>query len=258
MRARIVAIVIALVVALVGAVAVIGYAHRADKRAVAGQKVQTVYIAAKAVPTGTTAKSAADQGLITLQQVVAKGVPDGALTELPGNAGDVVALDAIPPGEIVLASRFGARSEVQTHTGVPAGMVAIAVGLSQPAAVKGFIRKGAHVAIYDTFNARNNAGRPRPAGAQLTNDKTSVRATRVVLPNVEVLDVVKSGGSSTTAQAPSSPTGGPLLVTVAVKPADAPRLVHAIQTGTLYAVLLGQGASIAAGSTATDNTVVGR
>ena len=255
MRTRFVAIVVALLVALVGAVAVIGYAHKADKRAVAGQEVQTVYIAAKTVPTGTSAKSAAESGLIKLEDVVAKGVPDGALTKLPADAGSVVALDAILPGEIVLGSRFGPASQVRTVTGVPAGMVAVSVALSQPAGTKTYLRKGAHVAIYDTFNARRLTGRLRPYGAHLNEDKPSIRATRLVLPDVEVLNVtVSTTGSS--GQASSSPVNGPMLVTLAVKPGDAPRLVHAVQTGNLYFALLGQGVSVNLNATVNDNTVV--
>lgn len=257
-KSRILAIGIALLVAVAGAAVVIGYANRADQRAVAGQQVERVYFAAKDVPAGTSAKNAVDRGLMTLQKVVAKGVPGGAMRTLPADPSGVVALDQIMAGEIVLGNRFGSPTAVTTQTGVPAGMVAVSVDLSMPAAAKAYLRKGVHVAIYDSFNARSSSGTPKPNGAHLTDDKTSLRATGVVLPDVVVLDVASTSSNSSSANSSSSPTSGPLMVTLAVKPSDAARVVHAIQTGDLYAVVLGQGASVGADSTATDNSVVGK
>jgi hypothetical protein len=45
------------------------------------------------------------------------------------------------------------------------------------------------------------------------------------------------------------------LVTVAVLPGDAQRLVHATQTGELYAVLLGAGAEVKASESVLDTTL---
>ncbi|MGN6252198.1 MAG: Flp pilus assembly protein CpaB [Marmoricola sp.] len=256
MRNRIAAIAIALLVAFIGLITVIGYAHRADARAVAGQEVRTVYIAAKAVPQGTTEKDAVAQGLITPERVVAKGVPVGALAAPAPDASAVVALTDIAVGEVVLAARFGPPSQVRTSSGVPAGRVAVSIGFSNNAAIEPFLKPGSHIAIYDTFNAKGDSGALTPYGAHLNDDKATTRATRVVLPDVEVLSVKvpknAAGGGS------SSPSGGAVLVTVSVAPQDAPRLVHAVQTGDLYAALLGSGASVSAAGSSSDDDVVGR
>jgi pilus assembly protein CpaB len=257
MKTRIAAIALALLVALVGAVAVIGYAHHADDRAVAGQKVTTVYIAGKDVPQGTSAKSAVDRGLISLKEVVAKGAPQGALTRMPSAPDTQVALSTITAGSIVLADRFGRPSQVQTTSGVPAGRVAISVGMSDPAGVKAYLERGSHIVIYDTFNARGKSGKLTTYGAHLNDDKTTVRGTGVVLPDVPVLSV-RSPKNGATGQNSSSPVNGTLLVTVAVTPGDATRLVHAIQTGNLYFGLLGSGAHVDPGATSDDDSVVGR
>jgi pilus assembly protein CpaB len=248
---------LALLVALIGAIAVIGYANKADDRAVAGQKVTRVYIAGKDVPAGTSAKDAVDKGLMSLKDVVAKGAPDGAMTKLPSAATSQVALSTIPAGSIVLAARFGDASEVQTTSGVPAGKVAISVGMSDPAGVKAFLKRGSHIAIYDTFNARRPIGRLEPYGAHLNDDKITVRGTGVVLPDVPVISV-RVPQNSGSGQHSSSSTGGTLLVTVAVSPGDATRLVHAIQTGDLYFGLLGSGAHVDPGANRNDNNIVGR
>lgn len=245
---------LALLIALIGAVAVIGYAHSADARAVAGQKVAEVYIATKEVPQGTTAQKAESQGLITLQKVVAKGVPAGAMTSVPTSVQSLVALTPILAGEVVLTDRFGAQSAIRTTSGVPNGKVAITLPLSDPAGIKPLIDTGSHIVIYDTFNATGRTGRLTPYGAHLNDDKGTVRGTRVVLSDAEVLVVNKktTGGTGSAGQQQAD-----LLVTVAVSPTDATRLVHAIQTGTLYAGLLGSGATVAPGAQSSDLTVLG-
>jgi pilus assembly protein CpaB len=49
--------------------------------------------------------------------------------------------------------------------------------------------------------------------------------------------------------------GGTALVTVAVSPADATRLVHGIQTGSLYAALRGNDAKVDLTKAVTDQTL---
>src|SRR5665647_2622244 len=108
MGRRVMVVLAAVVVGLIGVVAVMIYASSADSRAVAGQRPQTVYIAAKLVPSGTTAAEAVDQGLIVATQVAAKGLPVGALSKIDEATGRLLALTDIAPGEFVVASRFGA------------------------------------------------------------------------------------------------------------------------------------------------------
>jgi len=258
MNKRMVAIIVAVVVALFGVGAVVSYAHSADNRAVAGQQVTKVYIATHTVPKGTTAQTAVDQGMIALQEVVAKGVPAGAMTQLDPTRAKLVALSAIPVGEMVMTKRFGVMpKEAATVSGVPNGKVAVTVTLAIDSGVAPLLTKGAHIAIYDTFNARDPKADPMvPAPKHLgdDNDPSGVRGTAVVLSDVEVLKI----GASTPADAKSSSTStsGAFVVTVAVTPADSVKLVQAIQTGNLYAGLLGSNAKVKRGSTSNDFNVV--
>ena len=253
MKRRIVAIVIALVVAVVGAGAVVAYAQAADKRAVAGQQVVTVYIAKTAVPRGTTLAKAVDGGLVVPEQVVAKGAPDGAMTSVEPSTRALVAQSDITVGEVVLTSRFGTLKPAKVAAPVvPKGKVAISVNLADPQRIAPLLEPGAKIVIYDTFNARDpKADTLLPDGAHLTDDKEGVRATHVLLSGVTVIAVgterdgaptptpTATDGSSSNA---SQDDGLKALVTVAVTPKDSIRLVHGIQTGTLYAGLLGQDA----------------
>src|SRR5205814_8283670 len=124
-----------------------------------------------------------------------------------------------------------------------------------PEQVAGYVRPGAKIVIFDTFTAQN-FNTPIPTGERLTFGKEVPQTTRVLLPRVEVIAIGTRGevGSATSRQNGSAGTagtatngqtqtqdaagGGNLLVTVAVTQDEAERLVHAVQTGTLYLALL--------------------
>jgi pilus assembly protein CpaB len=267
MGRRVISIILALVVALLGAVGVVAYASAADKRAVAGQETTLVYIAKDQVPTGTTAHEAVGQKLIVQESVVSKGVPDGALVRVDAANDALVATSAIMAGEIVLASRFGTPAAQDTTTAIPAGKVAVTVNLADPQRIAPLLKPGQHIILFDTFNARDPKAKSLvPDGQHLTDGQPLVHATRVLLPDVEVIGV----GDATTVPTPTpTPTGdtkaksspadaAAALVTVAVTPAQAVTLVHGVQTGAIYAALRGTGATVDAKAIVNDNTVFAR
>lgn len=251
---RTLAVLVAVVLALVGAGSVMAYARSADQRALAGQRAVEVFVTTDVVPAGTTASAAVSGGLLEPTLIVSKGVPAGALTAVDDTSEDV-ALTDIAAGEIVLSQRFGAERETTEALVVPEGQIAVTVQLSDPGRVSAFLRPGSGIAIYNTFTARDAEGGDfTPTGVGLAGGEGSVSATRVLLPLAEVLAV---GSVTVSGQAPppgaddeavdgaapaeAIPTA---LVTVAVSPADGQRLVHAAQTGTLYAGLLGENTEI--------------
>lgn len=253
---RALVVVAAVVLAVVGAVAVLAYARTADRRALAGQEAREVYVTTREVPAGTSAQDALDSGLLQTALVAAKGVPDGALTEVTPEMKAMVATSDIAPGEIVLARRFGLQETGQAALVVPEGMVAVTVQLSDPGRVGPFLRPGSEIAVYDTFQARDaQNGDYTPTGVGLNGSEDAINATRVLLPKAQVLavgDVTLRGKPAPAAedgtlqgQAEEVPMA---LVTLAASPLDAQRLVHGAQTGTLYAALLGAGAEIPAGT----------
>ena len=263
MRRRVMAVMAALLVALLGAGGVIAYAQSADARAVAGQATRQVYIAVAPVPQGTSAKDAVVQKLLVPQSVVAKGVPAGALTEVGGATGSLVAMSAIPQGELVLASRFGQLADQSPVSPVPDGKVAITVNLPDPQRIAPLLSPGSHMVIYDTFNARiAKANPPSPDGGHLRDDPGGVRATRILLDDVQVIAVGNARIQSSAAPAPAptqTPSAAPAaLVTVAITPAQALVLVHGVQTGTLYAGLRGDRVSVDPKAFVNDNTVISK
>jgi len=249
MGRRIIAIVAALVVALLGVVGVVIYAQAADGRAIQGQATQTVFIAKAEVPMGTTAADAASQQLIVPESVVVRGVPQGALTTVTPEIAKLVATSSILPGEIVLASRFGALPSVATSQVIPPGKIAITVTLGDPQRIAPLLAPQSHIVIYDTLGGKSGATAP------------TSQVTRILLADVEVIGV----GSQTAQPAPSAAAGqaapqaagNVALVTLALSPTDAQLLVHAVQTGSqLYGGLLGSGVKVDPKSVVTDATIL--
>jgi len=255
MGRRVLVVLAAVVVALIGVVAVVLYAKGADARAVADQQPQTVYIAEKLVPAGTTAAEAVATGLIVPTEVAAKGLPLGALSTVDDATGKLLAMTDIAPGEFVAASRFGTTPLGTKAIQVPDGQVAISIALSDPARVGTFVSPGSHIVIYDTFDpvvAAASASEPK-AGA------TATKQTRVLLDDVLVIAVGTTSLTPPAAadgQAPAAATGA--LVTVALPPELAAKLVHGIQTGTLYAGLRGTDTKTNLAQIVSDATLFGK
>ncbi len=249
MGRRLVAIFAAALVALLGVTAVLLYARGADDRAVASQKPVNVYVVQSVVPAGTTLKDAVQNGLIIKTSVAAKGQPIGALTGVDGSNGGLYAVSDIQPGEYVLSARFGVKPVGTKAIEVPAGMVAVSVALGDPARVGTFLTPGSKVVLYDTYT-------PVAASASSSSSSTAGDAgkvgerTQVLLD--DVLIIAMGEASLTPTEAPATGEDGAAatapvrgaLMTVAVTPADATRLVHGIQTGNLYAALRGTDAKI--------------
>ena len=233
MGRRVMAVLAAMVVGLIGVAMVLLYASGADARAVADQKPQTVYVAQQLVPSGTTAADAVAKGLMVPTKIAAKGVPAGALTTVDAATGRLVALSDIAAGSFVVASRFGTTPTGSKAIQVPDGQVAVSVAFTDPARVSTFLTPGSRIVIYDTYQ-------PAAAAPVAGNSAVAGKQTRVLLDDVLVIAV---GSTSLTPTASANgqtqaPAAG-ALVTVALAPVTATRLVQGIQTGTLYAGLRG-------------------
>lgn len=243
MGRRVMAVLASVVIGLIGVVSVLFYAKGADARAVADQRTQTVFIATALVPAGTSAADAVAKGLMVPSQIATKGVPAGALATIDAATGKLVAVTDIAPGEFIVASRFGTTPLGQKAIEVPQGQVAISVSLSDPGRVGTFVTPGSRIVIYDTFV-------PAAASAAAT------KQTRVLLDDVLVIAV---GSTSLTppasGESAANAAGEGALVTVALPPDTAAKLVHGIQTGTLYAGLRGIDSKVNLGEVVSDATL---
>lgn len=246
MGRRIIAIFAAAVVALIGVTAVLLYARGADQRAVAANQPVDAYIAAKVVPAGTPLKDAVRAGLLEKTTAAAKGLPAGALTSVTDSNSSLLALTDIQPGEFVLSSRFGTTPKGTKAIQVPPGMVAISVQLSDPARVGTFVTPGTHLAIFDSYKIKAIGTDEK---SKAIND-ADIQSTSLLLEDVLVIamgETALTPGNTQNSSAEDKAKAvtpqaeaASFLVTVAVTPKDAPRLIHGINTGELYAALRGE------------------
>jgi pilus assembly protein CpaB len=251
MGRRILAILAAVVIALVGAVLVLLYARSADQRALAAQSPTDVYVSAADIPAGTSLRDAVRTDLLTQTQVPAASLPAGALTTVDENNAALVALTDIPPGEYVLSAAFGEQALGEQAIQVPAGDLAVSMQLSDPARVGTFVRPGSHLSIFATHeeDTGGSGGSTTGDGTETTSSVATGPTTQVLLP--DVLVIAMGASALTPGEVQVDENGQPVqqenqqdqeqsfLVTVAVDPEDAARLVHGINNFTLYAGLRG-------------------
>ncbi|QGN56706.1 Flp pilus assembly protein CpaB [Nostocoides sp. HKS02] len=252
MGRRVLAIFAAAVIALIGVVAVLLYARGADARAVSANEPTSVYVSTKPIPASTQLKDAVRSGMLVKTAIPAKGVPAGALSDVNADNGSLVAVTDIAPGEYVLASRFGSTPQGSKAIEVPTGMVAVSVSLSDPARVGSFVTPGTHIGIFDTYKVAS-AGSSSASAA----NGAGVAGTSVLLDDVLVIGMGSTAlnpGTPTTpgAAAPAAAAAPGFLVTVALSPHNAARLIHAISSGSLYAVLRSSDLKMANTPTVTD------
>lgn len=254
MNRRIIAVIVAVLLAVGGAALVINYVRNADARALAEAQPVKVYVAERLIPAGTTLKDAERTELVKETRVATAALPAGALQEIGPDNNALLALSDVQPGEFLMAARFGSKPVGEKAIEVPPGMLAMSVELSDPARVGQFVTPGSHIAIYATHGLKAFGD---SAEAKALNE-LEVKATTVLLPDVQVIAMgnvalaapKKAEGDTKEKQATPS-----FLVTVAVTPADAPRLAHGIAEYTLYAGLRGPDVKIDPKSNTNDAVV---
>jgi pilus assembly protein CpaB len=134
-------------------------------------------------------------------------------------------------GQIVLRQSFGALVPTTSGLAIPGGMMAVSISVQTPADVAGYVQPKSQIAIFDTFKMVNKDGTPTSKSGGEPN-----KATKLLLSRVQVLAVSTAAPTSTSKAAGS----GTLLVTVAVNQADAERLIHESDSGSMYLALLSE------------------
>ncbi|UDY22523.1 Flp pilus assembly protein CpaB [Nocardioides sp. Kera G14] len=224
-RRRILVVAAALVAAL-GAVLVFLYVRSADNRAEDQYQTTEVLVAASQINPGETIEAATGAG-----KIVKKAVANGSLladyqTDTSALTSQV-ALTTIYPGEQIVASKFGTTAAPASALQIPKNQVAVSVNLTDPARVAGFVNPGSQVGIYMTG----------------TDPKSGKPFAQVLLPSITVIGVGsttpvsttttdQTTGNQTTEQLPRT------LLTLAVSPADAQKILFAQGNGELAFALL--------------------
>jgi pilus assembly protein CpaB len=196
MDRRRILLIIAAVVAALGTLLVFLYVRSADARAQDSVDAVQVLTASQGIAAGESYDAALAAG-----KIVPKGVPRSELLANVQSSADAlkgyVALQAILPGEQIVADKFGANAaEVSSPLGIPDKAMAISVNLTDPDRVAGFVNPGSEVAIFvTTTGAAEGETDPNAGAAQVT------AKTKMLLPRVTVLGVGSTTPVTTTTTA---------------------------------------------------------
>jgi pilus assembly protein CpaB len=211
MRTRIIAVTVAAVLAIGGAVAVVLTIADANRAATAGTRLADVLVVQAPIPAGTTAEGLGDA--VAIQQIPARYLAADAVTDLADLAG-LVAEVGLEPGEQVLASRFVTPAELAAGGGrvaVPEGLQEVSLALDLQRVAGGAVAPGDRVGVYASLSD----GDP---------------VTRLLLDHVLVTAIA----STVDADSEGTAAQGLVLVTFAVSADDAQRLVYAAEFGSIW------------------------
>lgn len=214
MRTRIIAVAIAAVLAIVGAVVLVVAVRSADQAAVAGAQLQSVLVVRTQVPAGTSADRLGDA--VIVQQIPARYVAEGAVSDVEDISGLVAAV-ALQPGEQVLTSRFASSAELASagvHVAVPEGMQEVSVAVDLQRIAGGAVGPGGRVGVFASYD---------DGGA-------GTKTTTLLLNQV----LVTSIASTVDPDADEAQAQGLVLVTLALDAEDAQAVVNAAEFGHLW------------------------
>lgn len=220
MNRRLVATVVAVVLALVGAALLASYVSGADRRAMADMDPVEVLVVTEPVFEGTPSEQLGE--LVDTDTLPAASVGPGAVTDLT-ELGGLVATTDLEPGEQLLAHRF-ADPDARTTAGeipAPPGLHEVSVMLDSPRVMGGTVTPGATVGVFISMGS--------PEETRLAMHKILVTRVQGATPTPQ------EGTDGAAADADTAPMHeGGMTVTLAVNARDAETIVFAVEHGTIY------------------------
>ncbi len=249
MTRRILGIMAAAILALVGTISLVGFVAGAEERALEGEQLMEVYVVTEPIPAGTI--GAEIDELIAVEEVPVKVRALDAVDNLVTLADRVAAVD-LQPGEQLLDSRFIEVSDFtdrEIGVQVPEDMLEVTVPLDPHRAIGGLLEPGQTVAVLASFDeSEQESGLVELNGQEVALPQTVADETEQTYPASTDLLLRKALVSAVqdtrvnagfnddeedTDRLNTAPEGQ-LLVTLALEPANAERVVFAAEQGRLW------------------------
>lgn len=216
MKTRSSVVMMALFLAITATMAVFLYVQGIQEEARTGGGMVSVVVSQEDIAAGTALDDLISQGAFKTISVPKNTLVENAVTKLSQLDGRETSAPILAGEQISTARLQGSNTLPGGTLGIPDGYEALSVSLELPRLAGGAIQRGDHVTAYGTFNQAADQGGP---------------ATVTLVPDIEVLDIGQPGARQT--------TGMPhLMVTLALKPLDAQKLVFAQEQGTVWLGLL--------------------
>jgi pilus assembly protein CpaB len=220
MRRRLIAAVSAVLLAVVGAAMLVTYVSGADRRAAAGMEPTSVLVVVAPIPAGTPADSLSSR--ITKKTLPKTAVADGALTSVADMKGKVTTTD-LQPGEQLLSGRFADPAEIAADgpAQAPPGRQLVSIVLDPQRALGGHLSAGSKVAVFVSF---------------ADPDTTALALRNVLVTGIQggADSETKDGKAVDQANGSQPVQGTSVMVTLAVTPAQARKVVFGADHGTLW------------------------
>jgi pilus assembly protein CpaB len=260
---RIIAIVIALALAGLGTFFLVRYIQGAEARALEGEVLVEVLVVDQPIAAGTPAEDLTAR--VRAEQVPTKVAAAGVVADLASLEGKVAAI-ALLPGEQLVAGRFVDPEAYQESLGgaaqieVPADQLQVTVSLSPERVVGGQLRPGDLVAVFASFDPfaldtveptglgpdeipvlvpDDGTEDESQTGAQSPNS-TKIILHWVLVTNLQVEELPRTiDPEEEVAGAPDLAPTRNLLVTLALDPTEAERLVFSAEHGLIWLALEG-------------------
>jgi pilus assembly protein CpaB len=232
MQSRVLAVLVAVVLALVATAALVVYVNGADRRAISEQQPTLVWVAAKAIPAGTSGVNASNTGMITQQAVPKKNVVPGAVVALSQIQNRYAAVNIVA-GEQLLQGRWVGAEDVAGGRllDIQSGYQALSIGLDMTRQVAGFVTPGDKVGLVLTMSRPGSGGEGEGEGAR----------SQFLLQGVQVLAVGATALANASSQGGNRPNQGrspESAVTLAVPEREVERVVYAAENGSIYMTLM--------------------
>ncbi|MBT2532084.1 flagellar biosynthesis protein FlgA [Arthrobacter sp. ISL-48] len=232
MKSRMLAGVVAVLLALVGAVIIVTYAQGADQRAVKNLDPVDVLVVKTAVPAGTPVE--AMKASVAVEQLPGTAVGKTALKTLDDATGKVAAVDLIP-GEQLVTERLVAPEDLKTSgsVNVPAGLQEVSFQLEPQRVIGGRLEAGDHVGVFISMTSGGLESKPGET-TQLSIHKVLVTAVQRAPEGAAA-----KPAPSASAEAEADPRDvnlptGSLMITVAVNDVNADKVVFASEFASIW------------------------
>ncbi len=224
---------VGVVIAILGALLVFTYARGVEGRTAAAPGVEA-WVAAEDLPAGTRWEDAASR--MRQETVPASLRPEAAVHDGNRPVGRT-SVRAVATGEVLTTTQFGAAASAPAGgLEIPPGHNGITINLPVPQGGARYAQPGDLVNVYVTFKGGAGNGEP---------------VTKLLLSNVQVLQNRPAGTNGEQA-------GGEILLTMALTPDAAERVIFARETGSLWIGLVRPGDELATTGGRTFGTVLDR
>jgi pilus assembly protein CpaB len=238
MRTRGLVIALAALLAVLATVAVFMYVRGVQKENGVGATTVSVIVAKEDIPVGAKLDDVVQSGGVTARTFLKNAVVRGAVTDVGQLRGRITNAPILSGEQISTARLEGSSTQPAGGAlGIPEGHEAVTFALEVPSAGGGAVQRGDHITIYGSFSDVSVLrGSPLDsflrgkAPADNTQQKLGDFVVTVV-PDAQVLKVVQ--GVLT-----ASNTESRVMMTMALRPEDAAKVIFAQQKGVVWLALL--------------------